>query len=49
MGRVLAAKPAVFAEFQFIRRCSLIFGGAVIATFAFGTCKVDNDSHRLTP
>jgi hypothetical protein len=35
---MLAAKSAVFAKFQLIRRRPLVLGGAVVTPFAFGAC-----------
>jgi hypothetical protein len=42
---VFATESAVFAEFKLIRRRSLIFGGRVISSFAFHTCKCHYYSH----
>jgi len=41
---VFAAKPAVFAELQFVRSCALVFGGVVVALPAFCADQTDDDS-----
>jgi len=43
--RVLATKPAIFVEFEFIRRGTLVFGCRIISAFAFRACKGNNNSH----
>ena len=45
MYRVFSAKPAILAEFQFVRCRSLILGGGVIPSFAITTGKDDDSSH----
>jgi hypothetical protein len=49
MGRVLAAKPAVFGKLQLVRRRSLVFGRRVVTTLAFGAGKRDEHSHGSSP
>jgi len=49
VGRVLAAKPAVFGKLQLVRRRSLVFGRRVVTTLAFGAGKRDEHSHGSSP
>ena len=49
MGRMLAAKAAVLAEFELVRRGALILGRGIIALLAFLAGKRDDDSHWLSP
>jgi hypothetical protein len=45
VGRMLAAKPAIFVKFQLIRRRALILGCRVVSAFALGASQGNNNSH----
>jgi hypothetical protein len=49
VGRMFAAKPAIFIKFKLVRRCPFVLGRRIITLLALGAGQSDNDSHRCTP